>query len=80
MLQVLAAKNDCPGVHNTKVSDVFFEGKKMVFLFDYGDDWFFDIICTAVRESESNHRDKKKLSEKGERPIQYPEFDEDEWN
>ncbi len=30
-------------VQNTKISDVFTVGKKMLFLFDYGDDWIFHV-------------------------------------
>lgn len=64
-----------PGVQGTLVSEVFRPKRKMVFYFDYGDDWFFLITCTAVKDSAANRKFKKVLSTQGKLPEQYPDFD-----
>ena len=64
-----------PGVNKTSVSQVFRLGRKMMFHFDYGDDWFFPVTCTAVQESEKKRRFKKVLSTAGTPPEQYPDPD-----
>ncbi|MCB1226615.1 MAG: hypothetical protein KDK99_12445 [Verrucomicrobiales bacterium] len=64
------------GVHNTPVSTVFHPRTKMLFMFDYGDDWRFLITCTAVKESPAKRRFKKVLSTTGTPPEQYPEPEE----
>jgi hypothetical protein len=50
----------------------------MLFHFDYGDDWYFLITCTDVKESSSKKRFKKVVSTQGVPPVQYPGADEDE--
>ncbi len=60
-----------PGVKKTKVSEVFAPGTKMVFHFDYGDDWMFLVTCTAVVESEAKRKFKKVVSKTGTPPVQY---------
>lgn len=65
-------------VHNTKVSQVFRARRKMLFHFDYGDDWFFLVTCNSVRDSETKQRFHKIISSQGEPPVQYPDWDEDE--
>jgi len=66
------------GVRDTLVSDVFRAKRKMVFHFDFGDDWFFLITCTAIKESEVKKRFKKVLSTQGTPPEQYPNEEEDD--
>ena len=65
-----------PGVKGTFVADVFRRGRKMMFHFDYGDDWMFLLTCTEVKESAAKRRFKKVLSTKGSPPVQYPDCDE----
>jgi hypothetical protein len=65
-----------PGVHGTLVSDVFRTRKRMVFHFDFGDDWFFLLTCTGVKEGESKRRSRKVISKRGVPPQQYPNFEE----
>jgi len=65
-----------PGVKNTPVSSVFTVGKKMLFYFDYGDDWYFPVTCTAIEESPAKRRGKKLISRQGKPPEQYPDFEE----
>ena len=65
-----------PGVKKTLVEHAFHSGYKMVFRFDYGDEWMFLITCTAVKESAGKRRFKKVLATKGEPPEQYPDCEE----
>jgi len=60
-------------VQNTNVSEVFRPKRRMVFHFDYGDDWYFLTTCTAVKESEEKKRFKKVVSKSGTMPEQYPD-------
>jgi hypothetical protein len=55
---------------------VFRPKREMVFHFDYGDDWFFLVTCTAVKESAAKRKFKKVLSIKGKPPVQYPDYNE----
>ena len=48
----------------------------MIFHYDYGDDWFFLVTCTAVKETTGKRRLRKVLSTKGSPPEQYPDFEE----
>lgn len=64
------------GVKETRIADVFQPKRTMLFLFDYGDEWFFPVTCTAVKESASKRRFKKVLSTRGTPPVQYPDLDE----
>ena len=54
---------------------VFRPKRKMVFHFDYGDDWFFLVTCTAVTDSAAKRRFKKVLATTGTPPEQYPDPD-----
>lgn len=67
---------DDPGVKNTPVSAVFRPRRKMLFHFDYGDDWFFTVACTGVKESDASEPFRKVLAKKGTPPEQYPETDD----
>ena len=61
-------------VRKIKVSDVFNQGKEMLFLFDYGDTWLFHIIClddAIVREPRKRY--PKLVEQKGIAPEQYPD-------
>lgn len=59
-------------VKNTKLSQLFKPRRKMVFHFDYGDDWFFLLTCTAVKESAAKRPFKKVVATRGTPPVQYP--------
>jgi hypothetical protein len=64
---------DDGSVKNTKLSAVFTPRRKMVFHFDYGDDWFFLVTCTAVKESAVKRPFKKIVATHGTPPEQYPD-------
>ncbi len=71
--------SDAGSVKRTKVAQVFgVVGKKMLFLFDYGDEWHFQVALTALGEKAPKVRYPRMLSSTGEAPPQYPDFDEDE--
>ncbi|NJM37579.1 MAG: plasmid pRiA4b ORF-3 family protein [Akkermansiaceae bacterium] len=63
-------------VQNTLIGEVFQPKKKMIFLFDYGDDWLFLVHCTAEKE-EKPFKKPKILSTSGEAPVQYPDHEEE---
>ena len=58
------------------IEEVFEKGKKMIFLFDYGDDWQFLLTCTDVEPAKNKRKVRKVISEKGTPPEQYPDYDE----
>jgi hypothetical protein len=61
-----------PGVNRTFIDEVFKTGKRMCFLFDYGDDWKFQLTCTGALPTQDKRKVRIVLSESGEAPIQYP--------
>lgn len=65
-------------VKKTLIEDVFKPGRKMIFLFDYGDDWQFLLTCESVEPSTLDRKVCKVISEKGNPPIQYPDYDEED--
>ena len=60
------------GVETTPISSAFQPGKKMTFLFDYGDSWMFLVTCTEEVEMRAFKRPKI-LSTVGKPPEQYPD-------
>ncbi|HEY4302634.1 MAG TPA: hypothetical protein VGM73_17315 [Candidatus Didemnitutus sp.] len=60
-------------VKRTTIAEVFHLKRKMLFHFDYGDDWFFLVTCMAVKDSAAKRRFRKVLSTRGTPPEQYPE-------
>ena len=65
-------------VKSTPVSEAFVKGKKLLYLFDYGDEWHFIVQCQRIEEAEPKKRYPKVLEAKGDAPEQYEEWDEDE--
>lgn len=60
-------------VKTTKISQVFKElGKKMLFLFDYGDGWYFIIELKAIRKTGTNKSYPILSKAFGKSPEQYP--------
>lgn len=66
------------GVEKTLISEVFKEKDKMLFHFDYGDDWMFVVQCVAIEQTSSRKRKPEVLEVSGQFPEQYPDCD-DEW-
>ena len=61
----------------TKVAQAFPKiGSKMLFLFDYGDEWKFPVEVIGFGEKMPKTRYPKVLAVVGEAPPQYPDIDE----
>lgn len=64
-------------VKRTKVSQAFPEvGSKMLFLFDYGDEWRFRVEVIGLGEKVPRTRYPRVLAIVGKAPPQYPDIDE----
>jgi hypothetical protein len=67
------------GVRRTRLSAAFPEvGKKMLFLFDYGDGWRFKVELIGLGRKEPKAVYPRVLKRVGEAPPQYPGLEEDE--
>jgi hypothetical protein len=53
-------------------------GDKMLFLFDYGDDWRFTVELIGLGERAPNTRYPRVIASAGKAPAQYPDPGEDE--
>ena len=70
--------SDAGSVERTTVAEVFrVPGKKMLFLFDYGDDWRFLIEAKAPGEKAPKTRYPRLVTSVGKAPQQYPDYDEE---
>ncbi|CAN5731225.1 hypothetical protein BH10PSE6_BH10PSE6_25520 [soil metagenome] len=70
-----------PGVGSVKktaVSKAFRKvGKKMLFLFDYGDGWRFAVELAKLGEKIPGTRYPRLVGTSGDAPEQYPDMDDD---
>lgn len=67
------------GVRGVPVEQVFTaEAPTWTFLFDYGDDWTFEVQYKGLKEAEKGARYPKVLESVGTAPEQYP--DEEDWD
>jgi hypothetical protein len=74
-----AASSDAKSVKRTEVAQAFpAVGTKMLFLFDYGDEWHFKVELTGLGERLTKVRYPRVLATIGKAPPQYPDMDEDE--
>lgn len=60
-----------PGVLSVLISELFEPEMKMLFSFDYGDDWQFPLHCTQVTSAKNKRKVREIGPEKGRAPIQY---------
>jgi hypothetical protein len=66
------------GVKKSKVEDAFdTDGKTLAFLFDYGDEWIFNVQRTGAAESAAAKTYWKLIKSEGEAPEQYPAYEEE---
>jgi hypothetical protein len=66
------------GVKKTKISQAFIKpGVKMLFLFDYGDEWRFSVELKDIRKAEEKESEPVVLESIGKGPVQYPPCDEE---
>jgi len=54
------------------------KGRKLFYLFDYGDYWLFQVARSRLKpyEAESGAAYPKVIAEQGDKPSQYPTWDE----
>ncbi len=72
-------ESDAESVQQTKVAQAFTTvGKKMLFLFDYGDEWRFQVELVGLGEKTPKTRYPKLLSSVGKAPPQYPDDDDED--
>jgi hypothetical protein len=70
--------SDAKSVKRTTVAKAFSTvGTKMLFLFDYGDEWQFKIELIGLGERAPKARYSKVLAKVGKAPPQYPDFHEE---
>ena len=66
------------GVERTKVNQVFSErNKKMLFLFDYGDEWHFIVELKGIESPRENSKYPFVVESVGDAPPQYGEPEEE---
>lgn len=66
-------ESDAGSVERTRISDVFPDiGHKMTFLFDYGDNWEFQVESIDVKQKEPKAKYPRVLKKVGKAPKQYP--------
>ena len=74
-------ESDAGSVKRTKVAQAFPDvGSKMLFLFDYGDEWRFKVEVMGLGEKVPKARYPKVLATVGKAPPQYPDLEEEEWD
>ncbi|MDL2344123.1 hypothetical protein QOL99_08155 [Deinococcus sp. MIMF12] len=64
------------GVRGVPVTEPFGRQEKWTFLFDYGDDWTFDVTYQGLQDAPPRVRLPHVLDSVGTAPDQYPEWDE----
>ena len=61
------------GVEKTKIAQAFQNpGEKMLFLFDYGDEWHFTVELKEIKNAEKQNGKPVILKSIGKAPEQYP--------
>ena len=66
-------------VKRTKLDRVFTtEKQKVIFLFDYGDEWLFELEVRGFGSKALGVQYPRTLASKGEAPAQYPDYDGEE--
>jgi hypothetical protein len=72
----IGESTDSLSVKRTAVADAFGElGHKMLFLFDYGDDWCFVVELLRIGLARRGTRYPRVVAQSGAAPEQYPEAD-----
>jgi len=71
-------RSDAGSVERTKIAKAFpTVGAKMLFLFDYGDEWHFQVELRALGEKVPKERYPRIVAWVGAAPEQYPDFEEE---
>ena len=67
------------GVKKTKISQAFMNaGETMLFLFDYGDEWRFQVELKEIRKADKSNLKQFILESIGKAPLQYPPCKDEE--
>jgi hypothetical protein len=75
----MEAGSDAKSVKRTRVATAFPQiGHKMLFLFDYGDEWRFVVEVIGFGQKVPRAPYPKLLKQTGKAPKQYGEWDEDD--
>ena len=70
--------SDARSVKRSKVTEAFPRiGAKMLFLFDYGDDWMFKVELIGLGQKAPKTRYPRVVATVGKAPQQYPDMDEE---
>jgi hypothetical protein len=70
--------DDALGVETVNVDTAFPKvGTRMTLLFDYGDEWLFDVELIGVGRTEPRIRYPRLLRQRGDAPEQYPPLDDE---
>jgi len=73
------ADSDADSVQKSAVAKAFAKaGKKMLFVFDYGDEWRFTVELVKLGEKKPGTRYPRLVGTSGEAPEQYPEMNEED--
>jgi hypothetical protein len=68
-----------PWTDEVRVGDVpLAEGESMTYLFDFGDQWEFEVTLDRIDPPQERPRRPELLDGRGEAPEQYPDWDEEE--
>jgi hypothetical protein len=68
-----------PSTDETAVGEIPLRpGASMEYLFDFGDEWRFDVKLERIDSADGRIKKPKLLEEHGEAPPQYPNMEEDE--
>jgi len=71
-------ESDAQSVKRTRISTAFPKvGTKMIFLYDYGDDWRFHVEMIGKGQKQPRVRYPKVVAAVGEPPEQYPDYQEE---
>jgi hypothetical protein len=71
-------ESDAGSVKRTKVAQAFPDvGSRMLFLFDYGDEWRFKVEMVGMGEKVPKARNPVVIKSVGTAPPQYPDPDEE---
>lgn len=75
----IGEESEFNGVKKTRISKVFNEiKKKMLFLFDYGDEWHFIVELKGIESPKEDAKYPLVVETAGEAPPQYEEIDEED--
>jgi Plasmid pRiA4b ORF-3-like protein len=75
----MGERTEAKSVEKTRVADAFPDvGHKMLFMFDYGDDWRFIVEVIGLGQKAAKTRYPKVLKKVGKAPEQYGPWEDDD--